>query len=149
MRRRTKPAEFSPKAVRTDAADGYVVGYRRPPAATRFKPGKSGNPKGRRKGSKNFKTLIKEALHAKITIQEGSTSRRVSKFEGVILRQLQNALKGSDRSAMALFKMAAELDFLEDAQNNTVEGESLTPADEAILELLLPLNSRRRQRPRK
>jgi hypothetical protein len=144
MRQRMRPVKSPRKAASTDATEGYAVGYRRPPAATRFKPGESGNPKGRRKGSKNFKTLIKEALNAKITIQEGSTSRRVSKFEGVILRQLQSALKGSDRSAMALFKMAAELDFLEDAQNNAADGDPLTAADEEILEQLLNLRSRRR-----
>lgn len=29
--------------------EDYQVGYRKPPTATRFKKGKSGNPSGRRK----------------------------------------------------------------------------------------------------
>src|SRR6266852_6397810 len=82
------------------------VGYGQPPLASRFKPGTSGNAKGRPKGSKNFKTLIKQAMTASISIQEGQTSRRVSKIEGVVLRQLQSALKGNERSAMAAIKMA-------------------------------------------
>ena len=32
---------------------GYRIGYCRPPKRTRFKKGTSGNPKGRRKGSRN------------------------------------------------------------------------------------------------
>jgi hypothetical protein len=126
--------------------DSNAVGYRKPPMATRFKPGVSGNPNGRRKGSKNLKTLIKEALTAKVVIQEGSKSRQVSKFEGVILRQLQNALKGNDRAAMAVFKMATELDFLEDNQANPAEAAAaLSSMDEQILEQLLPPKKAKRR----
>src|SRR6476660_2210155 len=75
----------------------YLVGYRRPPVTSRFQPGSSGNPKGRPKNSKNLKTLIRQAMTGKISIKEGPSSRRVSKIEGVVLRQLQSALKGNDR----------------------------------------------------
>ena len=40
-----------------EAAD-YVVGYGRPPKATQFAPGKSGNPRGRPKGSRTLKLLL-------------------------------------------------------------------------------------------
>src|ERR1700732_1671509 len=66
----------------SDNAAHVPVGYGQPPLASRFKPGTSGNAKGRPKGSKNFKTLIKQAMTASISIQEGQTSRRVSKIEG-------------------------------------------------------------------
>jgi Family of unknown function (DUF5681) len=92
-----------------------TVGYGRPPVATRFKPGTSGNPKGRPKGCKNLKTLIREAMTASIAIQEGEKTRRVSRLEGVVLRQLQSALRGSDKAAMAVVKMALQLGFLQDS----------------------------------
>ena len=38
-----------------DSDDGQV-GYRKPPVHTRFKPGQSGNPKGRPKGPRNLAT---------------------------------------------------------------------------------------------
>jgi hypothetical protein len=41
-----------------------AVGYGQPPVASRFKPGTSGNPKGRPRGAKNLKTLVKEAMIA-------------------------------------------------------------------------------------
>src|SRR5256884_9827762 len=98
----------------SDNAAHVPVGYGQPPLASRFKPGTSGNAKGRPKGSKNFKTLIKQAMTASISIQEGQTNRRVSKIEGVVLRQLQSALKGNERSAMAAIKMAMVVGVLAD-----------------------------------
>lgn len=38
------------------------VGYKRPPINTQFKKGHSGNPKGRRKGSKNTGALLVKVL---------------------------------------------------------------------------------------
>lgn len=124
----------------------YPVGYRRPPVASRFRPGASGNPKGRPKNSKNLKTLIRQAMTTKISIQEGQNSRRVSKIEGVVLRQLQSALKGDDRSAMAVIKMAMQMGLLEDADSNPAEASDLSAADKQILEQLLSSRHEARRR---
>jgi Family of unknown function (DUF5681) len=112
----------------------YEVGRGKPPIASRYKPGQSGNPRGRPKGRKNYKTVFKEALNAKITVQEGSKSRRVSKFEATVLRQLQSALKGDHRAAATVFKMTMDFDLLDDAQADAGDGASLSAADEAFLE---------------
>src|SRR5215831_13358152 len=107
----------------------YKVGYGKPPEASRFKSGISGNAKGRPKGSKNLKTLIRRAMTSAIAIQEGSRTRWVSKIEGVVLRQLQDALKGNDRAAMAVIKMAIQMGFLEDPESNPAEATSLSTSD--------------------
>lgn len=124
------------KASTSDRSAQHPVGYGRPPAASRFKPGTSGNPNGRPKGRKNLKTLIKEAMTSTILIQEGRTSRRVSRLEGVVMRQLQSALKGNDRSALAVIKMAQQMGFLEESDSGTVES-SITPEEERILNELM------------
>jgi hypothetical protein len=129
--------QFSSRRDKHDQARAYAVGYGKPPSASRFKPGHSGNAKGRPKGRKNLKTLIRQAMTATITVQEGSTGRHVTKLEGVVLRQLQNALKGNDRSAMAVIKMAGEMGLLEDAPDATLSDSDLSAADERILKELL------------
>jgi Family of unknown function (DUF5681) len=50
----------------------HAVGYGRAPRHTRFQPGRSGNPKGRPKGSKNFSTLFSEELAQPVTLTEGA-----------------------------------------------------------------------------
>ena len=55
-------------ADRTSKSD-YEVGYRKPPKHTRFKPGQSGNLRGRPKGTKNLKTDLMEELGEKILIR--------------------------------------------------------------------------------
>ena len=50
------------KSRRSAESHSSAVGYGRPPVAKQFKPGTSGNPKGRPTGAKNLKTLIREAM---------------------------------------------------------------------------------------
>lgn len=44
--------------------EGYDVGYARPPKETRFQSGQSGNPRGRPRGSRNYRAMFKEGLTA-------------------------------------------------------------------------------------
>ena len=139
---RTKRGD-APSRGKPDQA--YAVGYGRPPVESRFQPGTSGNPRGRRKGSKNLKTLIRKAMTASVSIHEGTKTRRVSKIEGVVLRQLQSALTGDDRSAMAVIKMAMQMGLLEEPANNAAEDTALSGADERILHELLARHGAKRR----
>jgi hypothetical protein len=84
-------------------------------------------------------------MTASISIREGTKTRRVSKIEGVVLHQLQSALKGDDRSAMAVIKMAMQMGRLEEPASNAVEDTALSGADERILEELLARHSAKRR----
>jgi Family of unknown function (DUF5681) len=59
------------------------VGYKRPPQHSKFKPGQSGNPKGRPKGALNLETDLTQELSEKIAIREGERSLKLSKQRAV------------------------------------------------------------------
>jgi Family of unknown function (DUF5681) len=84
----------------------YEVGYGRPPAHTRFKPGQSGNPKGRAKGSKNLKTLFHRILNEQVSLREGDRVRKVSKAEAVLRGLIIGAMKGDPKNVVTMFRLA-------------------------------------------
>ena len=77
----------------------YAVGYGKPPAATRFQPGQSGNPKGRPKGGETIRTAICKVMAEPIVISEGGRKRRMSALEAVFRGQRTEALKGNVKAA--------------------------------------------------
>jgi hypothetical protein len=57
----------APSMVDTEKS-GYSVGFKRTPKHTRFKKGKSGNPRGRPKGALNVATILRKALAAPVKV---------------------------------------------------------------------------------
>jgi Family of unknown function (DUF5681) len=54
------------------------VGYGRPPMTTRFRPGQSGNPRGRPKGARNLSTIVAAALSERVAINENGRRRQIT-----------------------------------------------------------------------
>ena len=102
----------------------------------KFKPGASGNPNGRPKKSRNLKTIIRNALTTNVLVREGEKKRSVTKLEGIVLRQLESALKGNDKAALATLKMAAQVGLLDVGE---VESETppLSAGEQQIIDELL------------
>ncbi len=80
----------------------YPVGYGRPPAHARFKPGQSGNPKGRPKRTKNLRTDLVEELGEFIRVREGDREYSVSKQRALIKALVARAVKGDTRAATSI-----------------------------------------------
>lgn len=85
------------------------VGYGRPPRASQFKPGKSGNPKGRPKGSRNFSTALVEALEERVPVTVNGKPRKLSKREVIAKQAVHKAASGDLRATSMVWKeMQAE-----------------------------------------
>jgi hypothetical protein len=107
---------------------GYEIGYGKPPRHTRFKPGQSGNPRGRSKGTRNLKTDLAEELAERIAISEGGRRRAVSKQRGMLKQLMAKALKGDVRAANTVLGL---VERLLDARADT--DTALPAQDQAII----------------
>lgn len=76
-----------------------TVGYGNPPKSTRFKPGQSGNPKGRPPGRRNDELPYEAVLGQPVVITEGGEQTSVT-AETAILRKL--AVSGQRDSGTAI-----------------------------------------------
>lgn len=85
----------------------YEVGYGRPPKATQFAPKKSGNLRGRPKGSRSVAATLKDVLSRKVTLTEHGKTRRVPALEAILHRALDDGLRG-DKGAVKLVLALAE-----------------------------------------
>ena len=91
------------------AGTSYTVGYKRPPQHTRFQPGVSGNPSGRRKGSMNIRSIFEKILGEEISLREGSTTKKITKAEAIVRSLVISAMKGDSRSQQNLFRLAEQI----------------------------------------
>jgi Family of unknown function (DUF5681) len=123
--------------VRTDKAGrgGYEVGYRRPPKATRFVPGVSGNSKGRPKGARGFAAQLMAAFQKKIVVTDNGRTRKLTTFE-VVLRRLANDAMRGEPSAIKLWLALAERYLV--SSESPVEVRDLVTEDFRILAEYLP-----------
>lgn len=106
----------------------YEVGYARPPKEHRFKPGQSGNPRGRPKGSQNEETSFREVVSMTIPMKVGDKIRRVPLMKAVWSKVAQEALKGDPRAINLLINRYRQLEGL------TPGDAELSPDDKLVLD---------------
>jgi len=117
------------KEMRKDHGD-YDVGYGKPPKATQFRKGQSGNPKGRPKGRKNTATVLNEVLAEKVTINENGRRRHVTKLEAAFKQVVNGAASGDAKCSRLLLQILP----LANAQMD--DPLSSMPSEEADLQTL-------------
>jgi Family of unknown function (DUF5681) len=136
----------------------YEVGYGRPPKHSRFKPGQSGNPQGRRKGTENLKTQLRDACTDLVPVRDGSKTRMVPAIVVVLRVLLNKAIKGDLRAIQLVLKNAIEWGALDQTGLEPTGCTSLTDeeirnlSDEHLQQLIQierTVERRRRDGPRK
>ena len=115
---------------RNKKGGGYEVGYGKPPPDTQFKPGQSGNSKGRAKGSKNLKTDLREELAEHITLREGGREIRISKQRALVKSTVAQAIKGDSRAQAKVIDLHLRIFGADDEPHTTT---TISEEDEAIL----------------
>lgn len=122
----------STRRVRIRLRTDEDVGYGRPPRAHQFKPGQSGNPKGRKKGVKNEITILQELLQHKVSLNERGKTRKIILLEAVLRRVAEDCLKGNIKSVGFLLNRYHTLS----SGGDTAPGDT-SEDDKAVLEAYL------------
>jgi len=118
------------KSAARGTSGDYQVGYGKPPAETRFKPGQSGNPRGRAKHVRNFKSDVTATLRAPVRVTRDGAAHRISTQEAALFRLREKALSGDNRALDRLLQLAQ----LYNAEE-VVASSALAPNDTALVEI--------------
>ena len=85
------------------------TGYKRPPAATRWQKGQSGNPTGRKKGTPNLRTDLIAELAEVIQINEGGAPKRISKQRALIKSLAARGIQGDTKASNLLLTLVLKM----------------------------------------
>jgi hypothetical protein len=127
------------------AGDAFAGGYKHPPVNTRFKKGKSGNLKGRPKGSRKLPSLFDEILKETVRTRDGDKVRRISVADALVRLALNGVIKGEPGAINALtflLEKTGRLDPSEESDGRRygylIVGKKMSPEewDKAALKAL-------------
>jgi hypothetical protein len=107
----------------------YVVGYGKPPVASRFQKGRSGNPRGRPKSSKGLEAKLSDQLNTLIAVIDGEQIV-LTKKEALVRALIKRALAGDVRAIeIALQQARTEPNEENDGVTVIIEDEDESASD--------------------
>lgn len=110
----------------------YPVGYARPPKQKQFKPGVSGNPNGRPKGTKNIATELQEILAEQVETRSGEKRTKSTLRKTIWRKHAYMAANGDVRSFNALVAVLSRAGLLND-ESESAPAAKITESDEALI----------------
>jgi uncharacterized 2Fe-2S/4Fe-4S cluster protein (DUF4445 family) len=93
------------RASNTPTSPGDV-GYGKPPKANQFRKGRTGNPRGKRKGEENTITVFKRIVSKRVKIKDGDDVRTITLAEAVILKNYHAAVQKNAFAIGNMFRLA-------------------------------------------
>lgn len=118
----------------TERSDDYTVGYGKPPKHSRWKPGQSGNPKGRQRGKRGIKTDLGAVIDGKQTIRIGGDEVEGSRQYLTLLTLASRAAAGDLKAAALLVPLIIQVLGTEDRGGPK---SGLSAHDQALLDEML------------
>ena len=128
-----KNRKGSPKR-KTSGKGDYETGYGKPPKHSRFKPGQSGNPKGRKKGKRGLKTELAAALDMVVTAKMNGQTRKATTLSHAMTALALKATGGDLKAFKLLVDLTLQIFGYEDRGE---AGSALSKTDEALLDRFL------------
>jgi len=115
------------------------VGYGRPPINSQFKPGQSGNPKGRPKRPASFISDLLAELAEKITPDGEKGGKKITRQRALIRGLVTAATQGNIRALSLLMPILAR------PTEESDDAPSMSDEDSDILETYIAREAKRRR----
>jgi hypothetical protein len=87
-------------------------GNNKPPVSGQFKPGQSGYPPGRPKGSRNRRKVLEDELNKTVFVAENGRRMRKKKWDVILAQQVNKAVGGDLRAAQQVMEQAFKYGLL-------------------------------------
>jgi hypothetical protein len=120
--------------------DDYEVGYKQPPKHSRFKPGVSGNPKGRKKQppeGRDVHKQVQEAFMREVQLREGEETRSATKVLALVEKTLADAINGNQKATALAYRMAQTFGVFTIKDRPSLDLSMLTPEERAVCDQAL------------
>lgn len=108
-----------------------AVGYGRPPRATRFKKGQSGNPRRRPKPGKpssdNVIDLLQAEIDRTLLVSDEGTTKQATMLQVALLTLMRQAAEGNVAAALLLFKELNRLGLMKSSSRPPSSGVRRIP----------------------
>lgn len=114
--------------------DPYKVGYKKPPKHTQFPKGQSGNPRGRKKGSRGLKSDLNAELNRVLEVKMGSY-RFKGTSQQLMLRGL--ALLAANGNLKASAQLVPLILTVFGTEDRGADKKTLSAHDQAVLDNFL------------
>jgi len=122
-----------------EAEHGYKVGYGKPPASRQFRPGQSGNPNGRPKGSKNLRSIARSTLLKTVTIPgRNGRPQRLTRFEYIMENAIRKAMPAQPKPVRSLLEVMKFFGLQGDDLLESNERKQETPIHRIEVEYIKP-----------
>jgi uncharacterized 2Fe-2S/4Fe-4S cluster protein (DUF4445 family) len=126
------------KPSSTTADSSFEVGYGKPPKANQFPKGRTGNPRGKRKGEENIISAFKRIVSKRVKINDDEKVRTITLAEAVILKNYNVALQKNPFAMSNMFRLAeASGEFVDRTDAKQVGRPLLVPEKVKTIEEFL------------